>query len=171
MKIKIKTRYILLFLFVVFSLFIFWAANNRLPTKIYPVVKVVDGDTIDVNIQGRIERVRLLGINTPETVDPRRPVECFGLEASKKAKEMLSNKMVRLEPDVTQHNRDKYNRLLRYVFLEDGTNFNKLMIAQGYAYEYTYKIPYLYQADFKRAQAEAQKNKLGLWADGVCVHK
>ncbi len=132
------------------------------------VIKVIDGDTIDVDINGKKETLRLIGMDTPETVDPRKPVQCFGQEASNKAKEVLSGKMVRLEADATQGERDKYKRLLRYVFLEDGTNFNKFMIAEGYAHEYTYRSPYKYQKEFKEAQVSAQKEKKGLWADNVC---
>jgi len=129
----------------------------------YEVVRVIDGDTIDVLIEGEIERVRLIGINTPETVDPRKPVECFSKEASSKAKEVLNNQRIILESDPSQGERDKYNRLLRYVFLLDSSNFNLLMIKSGYAYEYTYNLPYKYQEEFKQAQKYAEKNGLGLW--------
>lgn len=132
------------------------------------VTKVIDGDTIQVVINGKNETLRLIGIDTPETVDPRKPVQCFGKEASAKAKSLLSNKSVRLEADPTQGERDKYQRLLRYVFLEDGTNFNKLMINEGYAHEYTYNTPYKYQLEFKQAQKEAEASKAGLWADNAC---
>jgi micrococcal nuclease len=127
------------------------------------VAKVVDGDTIDVLINAETKRVRLIGINTPETVDPRKEVECFGLEASRKAKEVLNGKKVFLENDPTQGDADKYGRLLRYVFLEDETNFNLLMIREGYAYEYTYDIPYRYQNEFDAAEREAASKKSGLW--------
>lgn len=137
-------------------------------TNLYQVTKVVDGDTIDVEINGKTERLRLIGINTPETVDPRKSVECFGKEASNKAKEMLSGKKVYLESDISQGERDKYGRLLSYVFLEDGTNFNFWMIDNGYAYEYTYNLPYKYQIDFKKAQTDAQNNKIGLWSPDAC---
>ncbi|HBI17690.1 MAG TPA: hypothetical protein DDY52_06145 [Candidatus Moranbacteria bacterium] len=137
----------------------------------FKVLNVVDGDTLSVEINGKKEVLRLIGINTPETVDPRKPVECFGQEASKKAKEILTGKMVRLENDETQGERDKYNRLLRYLYLEDGTNFNKLMIEEGYAYEYTYSTPYKYQADFKTAQQKAERENRGLWADDTCDGK
>lgn len=136
---------------------------------LYPVVKVIDGDTIVVKINNKNEVVRLLGINTPETVDPRRPVECFGREASNKAKEILSGKKVFLEADPSQADRDKYKRLLRYVFLEDGTFFNKLMIMEGFAFEYTYYIPYKYQKEFKEAEKKAKEAKKGLWADDACI--
>jgi len=134
----------------------------------YSVVRVIDGDTFVVNIDGKKETVRLIGVNSPEVNDPRKPVECFGIEASNKAKEILTGKKVRLEADPTQGDRDKYGRLLRYVFLEDGTNFNQLMIEQGYAFEYTYHFPYRYQKEFKEAQKKAEAEGRGLWEKGRC---
>lgn len=134
----------------------------------YSVTHIVDGDTVDVNINGETERIRLIGLNTPETVDPRRPVECFGKEASDKAKSILTGQKVKIETDPTQGMRDKYGRLLAYIFLPDGTLFNKMMIEEGYGHEYTYNLPYKYQAEFKAAQTRARENKTGLWADGVC---
>ncbi|MFA6551794.1 MAG: thermonuclease family protein [Patescibacteria group bacterium] len=144
--------------------------ENKVDKKqYYLVTKVVDGDTIDVLTGTTTERVRLIGINTPETVDPRKLVECFGKEASAKAHELLENKKVYLEVDETQDNRDKYKRLLRYAFREDGVFYNLEIIKQGYAYEYTYQIPYKYQMEFKAAQVYAKENKLGLWADNACA--
>lgn len=136
--------------------------------KYYSVSRVIDGDTIDVSIDGKVERLRLIGIDTPETVDPRKPVECFGVEASNKAKTLLIGKKVSLESDDSQGELDKYNRLLRYVFLEDGTNINLLMIKEGYAHEYTYNLPYKYQTEFKNAQKQAEANKAGLWSLNAC---
>lgn len=137
--------------------------------KLYPIIKVIDGDTLTVDMDGKTEVLRLIGIDTPETVDPRKPVQCFGIEASNKAKELLNGKKVRLEADPTQGERDKYDRLLRYVFLEDEIFFNKLMISEGYAHEYTYNIPYKYQIAFQQAETEARENKRGLWADDACA--
>jgi len=127
------------------------------------VTKVVDGDTIHVLINGTNQTIRLIGIDTPEVVDPRKPVQCFGKEASSRAKLLLTGKMVRLEDDPTQGDKDKYGRLLRYVFLEDGTNFNKKMITDGYAHEYTYNLPYKYMEEFRRYEREARENRKGLW--------
>lgn len=149
---------------------------NQTPTStpslektLYKVTKVIDGDTIEVNINGRKEILRLIGIDTPETVDPRKPVQCFGKEASDKARAILSAKNVTLEADPTQGERDKYNRLLRYIFLEDGTSFNKYMISEGYANEYTYQSnPYKYQTEYKQAERGARGKKRGLWADDAC---
>jgi len=134
----------------------------------YIVSKVVDGDTIDVKIDGVAERIRLIGIDTPEVVDPRKPVQCFGVEASNKAKAVLTGQSIALEKDASQGDRDTYGRLLRYIFLKDGTNFNQTMIKGGYAHEYTYNLPYKYQQEFKEAERYAQENKLGLWQENIC---
>jgi micrococcal nuclease len=137
-------------------------------SEMFPVTRVVDGDTVAIDMDGISETLRLIGINTPETVDPRKPVECFGVEASNKAKAVLTGQEVSIETDTSQGERDKYGRLLAYVFLKDGTNFNRLMIEEGYAYEYTYNLPYKYQSEFKEAQREAQTNNIGLWAQDAC---
>lgn len=138
---------------------------------LFKVTNVIDGDTIKVLINNKEETVRLIGIDTPEVLNPRKSVQCFGIEASNKAKESLQNRMVILEKDQAVGELDKYNRLLRYVFLEDGTNFNQLMIEEGYAHKYTYaNIPYKYQTDFKNAEKEARENKRGLWADNACLY-
>lgn len=133
------------------------------------VTKVVDGDTVKVMIDGKIETIRLLGIDTPEVVDPRKPVQCFGKKASEKTKELLTGKSVLLESDPTQGDRDRYGRLLRYVYLEDGTLINDVLVRQGFAHEYTYQSkPYKYQQQFIDAEREAREQKKGLWADGAC---
>jgi len=134
----------------------------------YSVIKVVDGDTLSVSMDGQKETLRLIGIDTPETVHPTKPVECFGVEASNKAKEVLTGQSIRIEQESSQGIYDKYDRLLAYIFLKDGTNFNKMMIEEGYAYEYTYSVPYEYQAEFKQAEQLARTLKRGLWADGAC---
>jgi micrococcal nuclease len=134
----------------------------------YSVTSVVDGDTMKIDVDGTIETLRLIGINTPETVDPRRPVQCFGKEASDKVKELLEGQKVRIEQDPTQDTRDRYGRILAYVYREDGLFLNKKMIEDGYAYEYTHDKPYMYQDSFKNAEAIAKTNERGLWAEGVC---
>lgn len=144
------------------------ALLKPVPEGYYPVAKVVDGDTIKVEIAQKTETIRMIGVDTPETVDPRKPVQCFGREAASKAKELMQGQAVRLEADPTQHNKDKYSRLLRYVYLKDGTLVNKKLIEEGYGFEYTYEVPYKYQLEFKAAEKAARENKRGLWADGAC---
>lgn len=133
------------------------------------VIEVIDGDTIEVLTPTcGVERVRMIGINTPETVDPNRPVQCFGHEASDRAKAILSDKDVTIKGDPSQDERDKYGRLLAYVFLPDGSFFNEEMIRDGYAYEYTYLLPYQYQKEFRQAEAEAKTEQKGLWSPATC---
>lgn len=137
----------------------------------FRVARIIDGDTFEVETAGGLEKVRLIGVNTPESVDPRRPVECFGREASAKAEELLGDKEVELEADPSQTDRDRYGRLLRYVRTREGLFYNLEIIKLGYAHEYTFDLPYKYQAEFKAAQLEAQNKKAGLWADGACGEK
>jgi len=144
------------------------ATQTNQQYEYYSVSSVVDGDTLKVNINGTIEILRLIGMDTPETVDPRKPVQCFGKEASNKAKELLIGKKVRIEKDLTQGELDKYGRRLAYIYREDGLFYNKYMIEQGYAHEYTYNTPYKYQAEFKAAQKSAQENLRGLWSPDTC---
>jgi micrococcal nuclease len=128
------------------------------------VVRVIDGDTIEVEINGKTESVRYIGIDTPETVDPRKPVQCFGVEASNKNKELVGGKMVRLEKDITD--RDKYGRLLRYVWLGD-TLINQALTEQGFAKSYSYPPDIKYQDKFIEAERKAREDKIGLWT--ACV--
>ncbi len=138
-------------------------------TSTYLVLKVVDGDTFDLQIDGKTERIRMIGIDTPETVDPRKVVQCFGKEASDKMKQLIQGKKLSVEMDASQGERDTYGRLLAYVFLPDGTNVGLSLIKQGYAHEYTYSKPYKYQSAFKAAELAAKTAKVGLWADDACA--
>ena len=135
--------------------------------ELVQAVDVVDGDTIKVNLNGKTETIRIIGLDTPETQDPRKPVQCFGLEASNKAKEMLAGKQVRLTPDPTQDTRDKYGRLLVYVEV-GGIDYGLWMIRNGYAHEYTYEVPYQRQAEYKAAYREAREKGVGFWAADTC---
>lgn len=125
------------------------------------VIRVVDGDTIVV--EGN-KTVRYVGIDTPETVDPRRRVGCFGKEASNENHMLVTGKMVRLEKDVSET--DKYGRLLRYVYVPTSSGelfVNDYLVRQGFAKSYTYPPDVKYQQRFIEAQKEAQENNRGLW--------
>jgi len=151
------------------------AGTPALPQNTYAVVKVIDGDTISIIKDGETVTLRLIGLDTPETVDPRKPVQCFGKVASDKAEELLTGKMVRLEFDASQGTLDKYGRTLAYVFLPAHADvpaeifFNEYMIAEGYGHEYTYNLSYKYRKEFKEAQRRAREEKRGLWADDTCA--
>lgn len=136
----------------------------------YRVSRIVDGDTIEIDKDGETVRIRLIGVDTPEIVDPDKPVECYGKEASEHAKEVLLDKFVKIETDSSQDRYDAYDRLLAYIFT-DSENFNKELIEKGFAHEYTYNKPYKYQKEFKQAEETAKRNKAGLWAPSACPDK
>lgn len=125
------------------------------------VTKVVDGDTLE--IEGAT--VRFIGIDTPETVDPKRPVGCFGKEASNKTKELLSEKIVILQKDVTD--KDKYGRILRYIFLplDNGQILfvNDYLVREGFAKVLTYPPDVKFNDQLRQAEIEAKNRKIGLW--------
>lgn len=125
------------------------------------VIKVIDGDTIEVSGG---EKIRYIGIDTPETVDPRRPVMCFGKQASDENKKLVEGKTVVLVKDVSET--DKYGRLLRYVYLPDGTFINELLVKEGYARATSYPPDVKYQELFRSAEQQARDAQIGLW--GSC---
>lgn len=133
----------------------------------FHVARGVDGDTIE--LEGG-QKVRYIGIDTPETVDPRRPVGCFGKEASTKNKALVEGKNVRLVKDISET--DKYGRLLRYVYVGD-IFVNEYLVREGYARVSSYPPDVRYRDLFREAEADARINKRGLWADGVCedIHR
>lgn len=144
------------------------AAQTASTTPLLPVVRVVDGDTIVVLRGGDETKVRLIGINAPESVDPERPVQCYGKEAGLHMKMLLEGRSVQLTYDDTQDRYDKYGRLLAYVYRDDGLFVNEEMIHDGYAYEYTFKTPYVFQQEFKSTEREARSEVSGLWSPQTC---
>lgn len=137
---------------------------------LYQVTSITDGDTIKVQLEGNIETIRIVGINTPETVDPRKPVECYGQEASNYLTSILSGASVHLEADETQRDRDQYGRLLRFVFLPDGRDVGLEMIKGGFAREALYSnVPHKYHETYVAAQDNAIREERGLWNPDVCA--
>jgi endonuclease YncB( thermonuclease family) len=126
------------------------------------VQRVSDGDTFVAVVRGRRERIRVIGVDTPESVDPNRPDEPYGEEASKFAKHYLDGETVRLAGDAEP--RDRYGRMLAYVWLRDGTFWNALLAAEGYAQQLTIPPNVTYAPLFRRLVAEARRNDRGLWA-------
>ena len=134
------------------------------------VTRVVDGDTLVVSIAGQEERVRLIGVDTPETVHPQKPVEYFGKEASAFTKRIAEGKTVRLEADPQNTDRDKYHRLLRYVYLPDGRLLNAEIIRQGYGFAYT-RFPFRKMEEFRALEREPREANRGLWGEASAVEK
>lgn len=131
---------------------------------LYTVKTFTDGDTISVDMNGVEEKIRMIGVDTPETKDPRKEVQCYGKAASAFTKTLIGDNKVRLEADPTNTNRDRYNRLLRYVYLPDGTLVNAEIIKQGYGFAYTY-FPFQKLEEFKSFQKQAEENNAGLWGE------
>lgn len=134
----------------------------------YPVLDVVDGDTARIQRGGDAVTVRLIGIDTPETVDPDQPVQCFGPQAAARAAQLLAGQLVWLEHDPKQGLLDRYGRELAYVWLPGGQLANLLLLDGGYAREAGYGLPYRYAAVFRAAQADARAAHRGLWAAAAC---
>lgn len=135
----------------------------------HEVTSITDGDTLKIRIDGKIETVRVANINTPETVDPRKSVECMGKEASAMMAQLTTGKKVSLEADTTQTSTDRYGRLIRFIFLEDGTDVGLELVRLGLAHSSPYgDTPHKYLSEYAAAQAKAQLEKLGLWNPTAC---
>jgi micrococcal nuclease len=132
---------------------------RKIKTK---VVRTIDGDTIEIKWNNQTERIRLIGVDTPETVHPSKGEQPYGREASQYTKLVLTGKTISIEFDVTA--RDKYNRLLGYVYLQNGTFFNASLISQGYAQMMTYPPNVRWVMLFQQLQTTARETKRGLWA-------
>lgn len=130
------------------------------------VVHVSDGDTLDVDIPDGSHghtRIRLWGVDTPESVKPNTPVQHFGREASDFTKKTAMDQMVRLELNPVR-TRDKYGRLLAYVYLPDGRMLNRVLVEEGYGYADP-RFDHKYKTEFRHLQAQAKSARLGLWKD------
>ena len=131
---------------------------------LYTVKRFVDGDTIAVDMNGTTETIRFIGIDTPETHKPNSPVQCYGPAAAAYTRNRIGAQRIRLVSDSLSTNRDRYNRLLRYVYLTDGTNLNQELVAKGYAFAYL-SFPFTKSDDFAAAQQSAQDGHKGLWGN------
>lgn len=138
--------------------------QNHTP-GLYKVLKFDDGDTIAVDMEGKKETIRFIGVDTPETHDPRKPVQCFGKEASAFTKHTIGESRVRLEADRLSGNRDRYDRLLRFVYLPNGQLLNQTLVEEGYGFAIT-GFPHTKMESFVNAEAEAKGRQRGLW--GQC---
>ena len=135
------------------------------------VARVVDGDTLKVTVSGRTDTVRVIGLDTPESVKPGTPVECYALQASAKAKLLLPvGSAIRLQADPTQATRDRYGRLLAHVWLTDGTLFAERMIRGGFGIHYVYEgVPSIYANRLAAAEVAARAALRGLWSLSTCA--
>jgi micrococcal nuclease len=137
-------------------------AVTAVAVESYKVTRVVDGDTFTVAVAGRQTKVRVIGLDTPETVSPSKPVGCYGPEASAQAHKLLDGATVKLEFDASQGRTDKYGRTLAHVWV-GGSLYSEAMISAGFGHEYTYSKKYTHATKLKAAQAAAKKAGRGLW--------
>lgn len=129
----------------------------------YQVQDFRDGDTVTVNMNGVVETVRFIGIDTPETHKENTPVQCGGPEASAYTRQRIGQGKIRLVADRLTTNRDRYDRLLRYIYLEDGADLNYELVKKGYAFAYAF--PFANTQKYAKAMEHARKAKLGLWSN------
>lgn len=130
------------------------------------VVTVLDGDTIEIELDGKVERLQLIGFDAPDLV--RRPEPCFALEARKRVEELLIGTTVRIGFDSGQDQRDHFGRLMAYIWMLDGELLNYIMILEGYGREHSYRGSYRYEKQFAAAQHEAQQHQRGKWHPDTC---
>ncbi len=135
--------------------------QEKLGPGFYRVVRVIDGDTIEISFKGKDEKLRFIGINTPETRHPEKGAEPYGFEAAEYTKKLLDNQPVRIKFDIEQ--RDKYGRLLAYVYLSDGTFVNARLLKEGYAQVMTVPPNVKYAEYFVHLEKEAREAEKGLW--------
>jgi len=128
------------------------------------VTPVVDGDTAHVELRGHDDTIRFIGVDTPETVAPGQPIECYGPEASNFTTQRLTGAQVRLEFDVDRI--DPYGRTLAYIWMPDGSLFNETLVRRGFATVATYPPDTAYVQRFETAQRVAKNAGVGLW--GAC---
>ncbi|MFC0189252.1 thermonuclease family protein [Fictibacillus aquaticus] len=134
-------------------------SGKRIPVKL---VKVIDGDTVKIKINNHEETVRFLLVDTPESVHPTRPVQPFGIEASQFTKKLMSNGKTEIELDVSE--RDKYGRLLAYVYV-NGSSVQEALLREGLArVAYVYAPNTKYADEYRIIQSEAQQNEKGIWS-------
>ncbi|TSC55750.1 MAG: micrococcal nuclease [Parcubacteria group bacterium Gr01-1014_18] len=130
------------------------------------VMRVIDGDTLEVKMMNtqKTEKVRMIGIDTPELHNHGKKPQWLAREACQRTRELLEGQKIEMESDTNQDNRDKYHRLLRYIFL-NGKNINEQLVEEGFAYEYTYdeEVPYDKQSEFQAAEQIAKQERVGLW--------
>jgi len=156
------TIYLAIALLLLVSVLNSCGSANDLQSDVATIVSVVDGDTIVLEVQNQIETVRLLGVDTPETVHPSKPIECFGPEASAFTKATLAKgSAVKLVRDVEP--RDRFQRLLVYLYLADGTLFNQLLIDRGFARTLSIEPNTAFASQFAIHESNAKDRRAGLW--------
>ncbi len=156
-------RALLAFLFALWFTFPVAAPASQDGVESGLVIHVSDGDTIVVDLDGQIETVRLIGVDTPELGRQDRPAQPMALEAARFARRMVGKKTVLLRPEPDRPDRDRYGRLLRYVLLQDGICLNAEIIKRGYG-RALLRYPFFRAKEFAVFERQARAARLGIWA-------
>jgi len=142
---------------------IYFSQQTKVASDCYKITYFYDGDTIKLDIGGKEEKIRLLGIDTPEmNFDSSKKPDCYAQEATDKIKKIINNSCVKIKRDSLAGDKDKYGRLLRYIYLPDNTFVNLEMVKQGYAFNYIYSDNE-FKKEFTQAEEQAKGQRLGLW--------
>jgi micrococcal nuclease len=160
---KVAPLILLLIPVVALVAFAAQAENPPAPVPVALVERVVDGDTVVVRLDGQSVKVRLIGVDAPESVDPRKPVQRFARESADFLRRLVEGKRVRLAYEPAGARIDRYGRTLAYPYRVDDDLFvNRELVAKGYAFAYT-AYPFSYMAEFRAAERQAREKGLGLW--------
>lgn len=138
--------------------------------KLVKVVNVVDGDTVLINLEGTVELVRLIGVDAPEIKGPYSEEQCYGKESYEYLKDILNGEMIVIKSEDDSSDRDKYNRLLRFVYLSDGTLLNSHLIEEGYAFVYSF-VDFSEKDNFLLLERKARDSRVGLWSEKCDYYK
>jgi len=139
------------------------AEGGEVELTVRQVMRVVDGDTL---ILSPNDKVRLIGVDTPETVHPKKMVECYGKEAKEYTRSTVAGQKIRLvldDANAGRRHKDRYGRTLGYVYLHDGMMLNAELVRRGFAHAYT-RFPFRYLVEFRRLEQEARGRGVGLWS-------
>lgn len=157
--------------FICSLLLVVSGCGNSAKTQLVPVTHVMDGDTIAVKLKGKVETVRFLLIDTPETVHPNMPIQPYGPQAHRFTEQLLTGKKVRLE--LGKKKRDRYGRLLAYIYTANGKMVNEMLLKKGLA-----RVAYVFPPDtkyvdkFRRIENSARGARKGIWSvDGYATNR
>ena len=163
-RLKLNKVFIGILIFIGGGLLGFLGLRLSAPQGLFFVTRVIDGDTIVVKTTHGLEHIRFIGVDTPEIAHrPGEKSDCFGSEAAVYTRKILDHQWVYLLPDSSTSDRDKYHRLLRYIFLKDGTLVNEKLIAEGFGFDYIYQ-PFQFMKQFDYLEKQARAKRKGLWS-------
>jgi len=148
--------------FLLCLLIMIFAPGPARPAEYCTVVKIIDGDTLEADCEHRLEKIRLIGVDTPEKYHPEKSAQFFSEEAADFTRKMADGKRIRIDSDAEKE--DRYGRRLSYVYLPDGTFLNAELVRQGYGFVFR-RFPFRFLDEFNQLETEARENRRGLWQE------